>query len=71
MSDKISNVSIDEESSIINKFGDSRCEPANAFANLGKGDAPNEAIPGVPDSEGARVAVLPDTDRSRREPDLE
>jgi hypothetical protein len=31
---------------------------ANAlFTNLGKGDAPNEAIPGVPDTEGVRVAV--------------
>ena len=44
---------------------------ANAFTNLGKGDAPNEAISGVPDSEGARVAVLlGDKDGSRTEPDL-
>ena len=44
---------------------------ANAFTNLGKGDAPNEAIPGVPDSKGARVAVLlGDKDGSRTEPDL-
>ena len=44
---------------------------ANAFTNLGKGDAPNEAILGVSDSEGARVAVLlGDKDGSRAEPDL-
>ena len=44
---------------------------ANAFTNLGKGDAPNEAISGVSDSEGARVAVLlGDKDGSRTEPDL-
>ena len=44
---------------------------ADAFAHFGKGDASDEAIPGIADAERTRVAILlRDEDGSGTEPDL-